>query len=611
MAPSTNPRDPHSYADPIATPFEHLDLDLRVDFETRRLEGRALWRLGEHSSNRLVLDTRNLDVVDVVLDEGEPAAWFLAKGESEFLGRALVVDIKPTTRRVAIAYTTSLGADALQWLAPAQTGDGTRPFMFSQSQAILARTWVPCPDSPSVRFTWGATVQAPADLEVLMSAERTDAGPIGPADAQRTFRFRMDHPVPSYLLAIAVGRLERRDISPRVAVWAEPSLADRAAAEFVDTEAMVAAVEGLYGPYRWGRYDMLVLPPSFPFGGMENPMMTFLTPTIIAGDRSLVSLIAHELAHSWSGNLVTNANWNDFWLNEGFTVYLERRIMEALEGRDYSEMLASLGREDLEETITELGATHKDTHLRLDLAGRNADDGVTDIAYEKGYHLLRRLEEAVGRDNFDTFLAGWFEIHAFRSATTDEFLAYLAEKLPASSAVDIGAWVDGPGLPADAPVITSDRLAKAEAAAAALAGGADPGSLGTASWSAHEWLRFLRALPRPLPVERLAALDAAFGFTKSGNSEILTVWFEHAIASSYEPAYPALEAFLQQVGRRKLLTPLYRAFLGVEGGRERALAIYAKARPGYHTVSVDTLDGILGWSESAPAAAPAPTEAAN
>jgi hypothetical protein len=359
---------------------------------------------------------------------------------------------------------------------------------------------------------------------------------------------------------------------------------------------MIDATEKLYGPYRWGRYDVLVLPPSFPFGGMENPRLTFATPTILAGDRSLVALVAHELAHSWSGNLVTNATWNDFWLNEGFTVYLERRIMEALEGREHAEMLAVLGLGDLRDTLAELGATAPDTHLRLSLEGRNPDDGMNDVAYEKGAYLLRTLEAAVGRERWDPFLRGWFDGHAFQSASTEDFVAYLERHLPqAAEQVGVAAWVYGPGLPANAAIPTSAALSRVEEAAKRWSGGAAATSLATAQWSTHEWLHFLRSLPQELPGERMKDLDQAFGFSRSGNSEILAEWLGAAIRNRYEPAYPALERFLTGMGRRKFLTPLYRAMVATPEGKEMALRIYRQARPGYHAVSRGTIDDVVGW----------------
>ena len=362
------------------------------------------------------------------------------------------------------------------------------------------------------------------------------------------------------------------------------------------------AAERLYGPYRWSRYDLLVLPPSFPFGGMENPRLTFVTPTILAGDRSLVALVAHELAHSWSGNLVTNATWDDFWLNEGFTVYLERRIMEEIYGREYSEMLAELGKQDLLGTLEELGAESPDTHLHLDLAGRNPDEGMTDVAYEKGYLFLRRLEEAVGRQAWDEFLAGYFDAHAFRSLTTKQFLDYLDDHLLTEtdtvSDAEVATWVHGPGLPDNVPEIDSKRLDRVKAEVERLVGGAAPSELATEGWSTHEWRYFLRNLPEPLSTDRMAALDREFELTETGNSEVLFAWLLLSIQSDYEPAMPRLEEFLTSMGRRKFLKPLYAELAESERGLERAREIYAEARPGYHSISTNTIDEILDWEES-------------
>ncbi|HEX8253330.1 MAG TPA: leukotriene A4 hydrolase C-terminal domain-containing protein, partial [Thermoanaerobaculia bacterium] len=364
-----------------------------------------------------------------------------------------------------------------------------------------------------------------------------------------------------------------------------------------DVERMVSAAESLYGPYRWGRYDILVLPPSFPFGGMENPRLTFATPTVLAGDRSLVSLVAHELAHSWSGNLVTNATWNDFWLNEGFTVYFERRIMEAVFGRDYSEMLALLGYQDLEATVSELPS--RDTHLFLDLTDRDPDEAATKLAYEKGYFLLRLIEETVGREAFDAFLRAYFDEHAFQSMTTDRFMEELRTKLLAQHAgsedrISLEQWVHAPGIPENVPQVVSNAFTKVEAQSAAFAGGTPASELTTQNWSTHEWIHFLRQLPKTLNYGHLVDLDAAFNFSESGNSEILHEWLLQAIEHKYEPAYAALERFLLKQGRRKFLKPLYQKLAETPEGRERAIAIYAKARPMYHAVSYRTIDQILG-----------------
>ncbi|HEX2122798.1 MAG TPA: M1 family metallopeptidase, partial [Thermoanaerobaculia bacterium] len=430
----------------------------------------------------------------------------------------------------------------------------------------------------------------PRGLMAVMSAENpTEANDDG------VYRFRMPQPIPSYLLALAVGDLAFRPLGRNSGVYAEKPMIDAAAFELADTQKMIDAAEKLYGPYQWGQYDVLVLPPSFPFGGMENPRLTFATPTILAGDRSLVNLVAHELAHSWSGNLVTNATWNDFWLNEGFTVYFERRIMEEVSGRDYSEMLALLGHQDLEQTVAELPP--RDTHLLIDLQGRDPDEAATKLPYEKGYFLLRLIEETVGRAPWDEFLREYFDRHAFMSMTTNAWLGELKARFPELDAkVDLNRWVNGPGIPDNAPVVRSDAFTKVEEQVRAFESGTPAAQLATQKWSTHEWIHFLRHLPKSLTVQQMAQLDAAFQFTRSGNSEILHEWLMNAIDKKYEPAYDALERFLLRQGRRKFLKPLYQKLAETADGLARARAIYEKARPMYHSVSYRTIDQILHWN---------------
>ena len=592
--------DPHSFARPTEATVEHLGLDLTVDFPARRLHGTATSRLRRGSADRLTLDTRGLEIRAVRLEPatGSAAVWSMGATLPDGT-RALHVDLRPDTKSVAVDYSTAPSAEAVQWLEPRQTAGGVHPFLFTQSQAVLARTWVPCQDTPSVRMTYEATVRVPKDLLAVMSAENPTA-----KAADGVYRFAMPQPVPSYLLALAVGDLQFRPLGTRSGVYAEPAVVAAAAWELVDTEKMIAAAEALYGPYRWGRYDLLILPPSFPFGGMENPRLTFATPTILAGDRSLVSLVAHELAHSWSGNLVTNATWNDFWLNEGFTVYFEQRIMEAVYGRETSEMEAALGLQSLRTTIADLGPTSADTHLRLTMtAAKNPDDAVNDVAYQKGYFFLRRIEEVVGRERWDAYLRSYFDRHAFQSLTTDAFLADLRSNLldgapGAESAIGVGAWVDGPGLPDNAPRPQSRAFEIVDRALATLASGAAPERLDTAAWNTQQWLHFLRNLPPTTDAAGLARLDRTFGFTQKGNAEIAAAWFERAIKARYEPANAALEAFLLKVGRRKFLRPLYTELAKTPEGLAWARRVYAQARPGYHPVSVGTIDQVLGWEKA-------------
>src|SRR5688572_9404664 len=460
----------HSWSKPEESAVEHLTLDLGVDFTKKQLAGTATLRIkNSGSANKLILDTRDLTITRITRDDGTAANYRLGDVQGTF-GAPLEIDITPQTKSVAIEYVTSPGAAALQWLEPPQTAGKKYPFLLSQSQSILARTWVPIQDTPGVRFTYDATLRVPKELMAVMSANNPTA-----RSADGVYKFSMPQPIPSYLLAISVGDLAFRSLGRNTGVYAEPSVVEKARREFSDTQKMVAAAEGLYGPYRWGRYDMLVLPPSFPFGGMENPRLTFLTPTMIAGDRSLVSLIAHELAHSWSGNLVTNATWNDFWLNEGFTTYLERRISEKLYGRDHVEMLWTLGLKDLRDDFALV--PDADEHLVLDLTGRDPDEGATQVPYEKGALFLLLIEETAGRDKFDAFLRKYFDDHAFQTMTTDRFIQLLRERLLVPNQIDesrlqIDAWLHQPSLPSSAPVAKSQAFVKVEEQAKGFAEGA-------------------------------------------------------------------------------------------------------------------------------------------
>jgi leukotriene-A4 hydrolase len=619
--------DPHSLARPDQVLVEHVGLSLRIDFANSVLRGEAILKIARRDrSAPLRLDTSELEVqaiaaakLDVAKGEhGVPELAPLADhtafidvqfrfepapGQPE-LGSALVVEVPEGMDLVRITYATKPSATGLQWLTPEQTAGKKLPFLYSQSQAIHARTWIPTQDSPGVRTTWDAVITVDDRFTPVMAAAVEQTLPVD-EDGVRSVRFVMPKPVPAYLIALAAGDLERREIGPRTAVYADPSVVEEAAREFADMESMLGSAEQLYGPYAWGRYDVLVLPPAFPFGGMENPCMTFATPTIIAGDRSLVSLIAHELAHSWSGNLVTNRTWGDLWLNEGFTVYFERRIVEAIYGRERAELEARVGKRELLAELSDpeiLANTPELQRLRSDLIGLDADANFSTVPYEKGALLLRALEDAYGRERFDAFLRAWFESHAFGSVSTDDFLEFVGRELIAPSQPlagkkppDLGEWIEGTGLPSDAPEPSAAQLDAVELAARQWSAGEQSlGDIATTDWTAWHWLHFLRSLPNPLGSERMAELDRAFALTESGNAEILGQWLVLVARERHEPAFAKLEQFLIEVGRRKFLTPIYRALLTSEAGKAQAKAIYAKARPGYHAISRATIDELVG-----------------
>jgi leukotriene-A4 hydrolase len=595
-------RDVHSYSRPDQVRIEHAQLSLLADFEKKTLRGGVTWtferRPGAPDDAPLVLDTRGLTITSVKVgpkdeDPNQPADFKL--GESDpILGAPLTIQLPAGAGRVSIEYETSPDASALQWVEPAGTASKAKPFLFSQAQAIHARSFVPCQDTPGVRITYDASVLVPHGLKAVMAAEQVGMPDRMDFLGMSRHRFTMPHPIPSYLIALAVGDLEFREIGPRTGVWAEPSVVEKAAWEFADTEKMLIEAEKLFGPYRWERYDILVLPPSFPFGGMENPRLTFATPTVLAGDRSQVDLIAHEMAHSWSGNLVTNATWRDFWLNEGFTVYLQRRIVEAVYGPERAAMEEVLGHGELTDAVAKLPPN--ETVLHIDLSGRDPDDGVTAVPYEKGALFLKALERKVGRDRLTKFLRGYFDHFAFRSITTADFESYLKSDLfdGAAPPLDLNAWLHSPGIPEGAPVPNSERFHEIEAQAKDwLVGRIGSKALGAEKWSTWEWLQFLRSLPDDLPADRLADLDETYHLTDTGNAEIATQWLLMAIRAEYEVAYPRLERFLTSVGRRKFLMPLYEALIQTDKGRERARAIFEKARSGYHPIAVDSVERLL------------------
>ncbi|MBY6015682.1 M1 family metallopeptidase [Qipengyuania gaetbuli] len=589
--------DTSTYARPQEARVTHVELDLDLDFAKQRVGGVAELRLlvapGEE---RLVLDSYGLEIEKITDSRGAELSYSVGETvEAGGKGAPLTISLNGA-RNIRIAYKAPADASALQWLSPEQTAGKVHPFLFSQGQAIRNRTWIPTQDSPGIRQTWAARITAPKPLDVVMSGVR-QGEPEDLGDGRRAFRFVMDKPVPPYLIALAAGDIDFKAIGPRTGVWAEPSVLPRAHAEVADTEEMVIAAERLYGAYRWGRYDMIVLPPAFPFGGMENPVMTFLTPTFIAGDRSNNGLVAHELAHSWSGNLVTNATWGDSWLNEGVTTYFENRIVEEVYGKKRAEQEAALMYANIQEVLAEVGADEPGTALSTD----GEYELGSAIAYDKGAFFLRTVERIVGRKRFDAWLRQWFDGHAFQPATSEMFLADMMENLVASpaeaEALMLRDWIFAPGLPAN--VAKPDPAAFAEvdtAVAAYTATGAIPAAY--AGWTAAEQMRFVDNIPKDRTAAQLAALDTALGLSKTGNNEILFLWLELALMNRYEPAVSQVEAFLAEVGRAKFVRPLF-TVLWNEGdwGQPIAKRIYAGTRGSYHAATRAGVDRVLGWTE--------------
>ena len=587
--------DPLSYARYDQVKTSALHMDLKADFTKKTLSGFAELSLDwiDKKARTLDLDTRDLSISKVEAQDARGAwkvvPYTLDKRDAE-KGQAMHVKLSGQPQKVRIHYRTAPTATALQWLSPVQTMSGKRPYMFSQSQNIEARSWVPLQDTPAVRFTYTARIEAPEDLRVVMSADNDPK-----ATGKGGWRFTMPQAIPSYLLAIAIGEIDARTLGPRTGVYAEPKRIEAAAYELADTEKMVAAAESLYGPYRWGRYDMLVLPPSFPIGGMENPRLTFLTPTMIAGDRSLVDLIAHELAHSWSGNLVTNASWKHWWLNEGFTTYVTTRILEKIYGEEVATMNLQLEQEEALSSLAEIPAAKQALITRHpDTSSQHYTDDA--LAYPKGAWFLRTLEQRAGRDVFDPFLRGWFDQHAFQSVTTGQFVSYLRKNLlekhpKVLSEAELEEWLYGPGIPASATRAVSQRLAALNATRDAwLKGDVKTAQMDTKNWTATEWMKFLNDIDEKASAAQLKELDRAFGLSRTGNNEVAFRFYRASANAGYRDIRPAMEAFLMSVGRQKFVVPLYTALRKNPQDKAWAEGVYKKSRERYHPATQKSVD---------------------
>jgi len=586
--------DALSYARPQIARVTHVDLDLTADFAAHVMRGTAtLTILAEPDAKEIVLDDNGLVIAKITDAAGRPLKYTVGAND-DYKGAPLTVQIG-SARRIVVTYRSSSDASALGWLARSLTAGKKKPYLYSQGESINNRSWIPTQDSPGIRQSWTAKITVPSDLVAVMSGERLTPKAVPAGKGWHSYRFRMDHDVPPYLIALAVGDLAFRPLGPRTGVYTEPSMLDRSARELSDTEKMVSAAEKLYGPYRWGRYDILVLPPSFPFGGMENPTLTFATPTIITGDKSNVDVIAHELAHSWSGNLVTNATWSDVWLNEGFTTYFENRIDEAVYGGERADTLADLGWDYLQRDLKS-APNPEATRLHGDPEGTHGE-----LDYYKGSTFLRTIEYSVGRARWDAYLTSYFNRHAFQPQTTAGFLADLRANLirgdkALEDKLKLDTWAYAAGLPDNAIHVKSATLAQIDETLARVNAGAPIASIDAKHWSTQEWLRFLNGLPRKQSAARLAELDKGLNLSTSISAYVRSAWLVLAAENHYDAAIPSMEDYLPRIGRGLLIFPVYRA-LKAEGdwGLPIARRIYAGARANYHPTVVATLDKTLDW----------------
>ncbi len=589
-----NPDDPHSYSNFHEVIVKHVDFDLNVDFGKKQIFGEASYKIENlTNSKKIIFDTKKLNIKKVTINESEePTKFELGKYDSVF-GQPLVVHIEPETKIVNITYTTSKDADALQWLEPENTTDGKQPFLFSDSQPIMGRSWYPIQDNPGVRQTYTVNLKTQPGLMAIMSGknakEKSEDG---------TYKIVMEQPIPSYLIAIAVGDFEYQSLGPRSGIYAESSIIEKAAYEFGEVEEFMDAAERLYGPYRWDDYNIVIMPRSYPMGGMENPRINFYTPTVISGDRTLLSLLAHELAHSWSGNLVTNANWNDLWINEGFTSYLEHRIMEEVYGREYQQMLAQLDQQNLHHVLGRLKGREHLTKLHLNLSGIDPEGNSGLVAYEKGTFFLTLIEETIGREKLDKFLRKYFDNYAFETMTSQKFLAYLREHLikgdqELEKKLKLDEWVYGTGVPDNMIIVKSPEFEKVDNELNKWKSGTSATNLNVKGWTTHHWLHFIRGLDWDMNESQLTDLDKAFDFTNSGNNEILHAWLLRVVHNKYQPAYFKLEEFLSTIGRRKFLRPLYNKLAETPENFEVGKQLYNQYGFIYHNTARMVIDEIF------------------
>ncbi|CAA0829563.1 Leukotriene A-4 hydrolase homolog [Striga hermonthica] len=607
------PIDPHSFTDSTHPLTTHISLSFYFDFSSSTILSSAVLSLSSPHSGPLTLDSRSL-AVSAVYDPATMAPLpftFHPASPDAVLGQSLVVTLSNHSQ-LLIVFKTSPSSSALQWLSPPQTFNKSFPFVYTQCQSIHARSIFPCQDTPAARIRYSARLNIPRYLSAVMSAKhigRRDPLPgesggscddsLWCGEERVVEEFEMEQPVPPYLFAFAVGELGFREVGPRTKVYSEaaPGVLDAAAREFAGTEEMIKVGEGLFGPYEWERFDLLVLPPSFPYGGMENPRMVFLTPTVIKGDSTGAQVVAHELAHSWTGNLITNKTNDHFWLNEGFTTYAERRIVEAVQGKQRAALNIGIGWRGLVEAVERFKDNMEFTKLKTNQQGVDPDDVYSDVPYEKGFQFLWRIERQIGRPAFDEFLKKYIATFKFQSIDTDMFLDFLKANIPGiEQHIDLKLWTEGTGLPPDAMEPVSDIYTKIVSLANEFKVGRMPNEDEVADWGGMEWELYLENLPKSVDASQVSALDARYRLSESKDYEVKVAFLQLAISSGCSNYYNEVEKTLKEVGRMKYLRPLYRALVLGPGREEEkifAKRVFSEACACYHPIAQGVVEAIL------------------
>ena len=582
-------KDPASYTQLAQGKIKHIDFRIGVDFSTRTLNIEATYQLQEPVHGSLFLDSFKIDLKQARTN-GRELEWEFDT-QDDILGERLHLKGLEGDSSFALMFLTAPEARALQWLDAAQTAGGNYPFLYSQCQAIHARSIFPCQDTPSVRFTYSAEVKVSQGLVAAMAAEQVG---VQEESRQAIFSFKMPQPIPSYLFALAVGNLVFREFGPRTGIYAEPETIEAAAWEFAENEIKMNEAEKLLGPYLWGRYDLLVLPPSFPYGGMENPRLTFLTPTSILGTRGNTSLITHELAHAWTGNLVTNATWQDFWLNEGWTTYAESRITEVLEGKDVEDLRAAFSEKQLIAVMERVGMDSPHTCLKLPGDEKDADSFTTIIPYYKGCFFLKECEYAVGRRRFDAFIQKYMASFQFQSLTTEVFLDFLKAELPeVFDKVNVRRWVYEPGLPEEWHRPKSRLFDEVQQILNDFEQGLKPTKEQVQGWHRYQILSFLQVLPRTISVEDCQYFEDILELEKRNDVAFLSYFYVISIASGYQAILPRIEQFMEKIGRMLYILPIVRVMIDTDWSRGYVRPLFERVRDRHHQITVNAIEGLL------------------
>ncbi len=609
LAPLQPGLDYHSFANVEQFRVTHVALNLRADFTNKVLFGVVALEIKRLDPNatQLVLDTRDLDVRDVS-EKATHVLGALSKSETTWvsrpfhvdkadplLGSPLVIELPPgkkTTETIKIDYVTSPTAPALQWLTDKQTAGKHHPFMYTLSYPIGARSWIPLQDTPQVRAGYSAVIHTDDEVLAVMSAQNDPK-----VKRNGEYSFVMPDAVPSCLIALAIGDLRFRQTGPRTGVYAEKPLLDQAAKDFSDTDAMLKAAERLFGPYRFDRYDIVVMPPSFPILEEGNPHAPFVTPTAVTPDNSQEAVAAQALAQAWAGGLTSVSSWRDVWIDEGLARHLRNRLMEEVFGGRRAAEDSGWALHALRENLA--AETAGDQVLAADLRGRDPGSATREPAFEKAGLFFGYLDAKFGRERFDAFLRGYFDHFAFRSVTTEQFLAYLKENLlerfPGIVTPEQAlGWVTSGGIPADAPKPASTAFDPVDAARSGWLAGKYPArKIEVRGWQTPQWVYFLAGMPAALRRDQLADLDQTFGFTRSANAQVAGGWFLLVIRNDYQPGFQRLEEYLASTGRTALLAPLYTELMKTPAGATLARRVYASAKALYHPQTVAALDRIV------------------